>query len=134
MPGPLVTIGSPRPVRAVSRRRAEVPSSPRCSTGRRPTPGSIRVSPNERIDAEPDDLCGPGRELGEALEQVARAGVGLLMQSATQAAVTELRGRERCSPAPARGTRRLEARLPAPQGARTALQQSGGTTATASNR
>jgi len=58
---------------------------------------STRVSPIERIRAEMDDLFGSERELGEVLEEVARLGVRLLMQTAIEAEVTELSGRERYS-------------------------------------
>jgi len=58
---------------------------------------STRVSPIERIRAEIDDLFGSERELGEVLEEVARLGVRLLMQSAIEAEVTEFLGRERYS-------------------------------------
>jgi len=53
---------------------------------------STRVSPTERIRAEIDDLFGSGRELGEVLEEVARLGVRLLMQTAIEAEVTEFLG------------------------------------------
>jgi transposase-like protein len=56
---------------------------------------STRVSPIERIRAEIDDLFGSERELGEVLEEVARFGVRLLMQTALEAEVTEFLGRER---------------------------------------
>ena len=58
---------------------------------------STRVSPIERIRAEIDDLFGSDRELGEVLEEVARLGVRLLMQTAIEAEVTEFLGRERYS-------------------------------------
>jgi putative transposase len=58
---------------------------------------STRVSPIERIRAEIDDLFGSQRELGEVLEEVARLGVRLLMQTAIEAEVTEFLGRERYS-------------------------------------
>jgi putative transposase len=58
---------------------------------------SQRVSPIERIRAEIDDLFGSQRELGEVLEEVARLGVRLLMQTAIEAEVTEFLGRERYS-------------------------------------
>lgn len=56
---------------------------------------STRVSPIERIRADIDDLFASGRDLGEVLEEVARLGVRLLMQSAIEAEVTEFLGRER---------------------------------------
>ena len=58
---------------------------------------SIRVSPIERIRAEIDDLFSSERELGDVLEEVARLGVRLLMQTAIEAEVTEFLGRERYS-------------------------------------
>ncbi len=58
---------------------------------------STRVSPIERIRAEIDELFGSERELGEVLEEVARLGVRLLMQTAIEAEVTEYLGRERYS-------------------------------------
>jgi len=58
---------------------------------------STRVSPIERIRAEIDGLFGSDRELGEVLEEVARLGVRLLMQTAIEAEVTEFLGRERYS-------------------------------------
>ena len=56
---------------------------------------STRVSPLERVRAEIDDLFGSDRDLGEVLEEVARLGVRLLMQTAIEAEVTEFLGRER---------------------------------------
>ena len=58
---------------------------------------STRVSPIECIRAQIDDLFGSERELGEVLEEVARLGVRLLMQTAIEAEVTEFLGRERYS-------------------------------------
>ena len=58
---------------------------------------STRVSPIERIRAAIDDLFGSERELGDVLEEVARLGVRLLMQTAVEAEVTEFLGRERYS-------------------------------------
>jgi len=46
---------------------------------------STRVSPIERIRAEIDGLFGSERGLGEVLEEVARLGVRLLMQTAIEA-------------------------------------------------
>ena len=54
---------------------------------------STRISPIERIRAEIDDLFGSQREM----EEVARLGVRLLMQTAIEAEVTEFLGRERYS-------------------------------------
>jgi len=56
---------------------------------------STRVSPVERIRADIDDLFASERDLGDVLEEVARLGVGLLMQTAIEAEVTEFLGRER---------------------------------------
>ncbi len=56
---------------------------------------STRVSPLERIRADIDDLFASQRDLGEVLEEVARLGVRLLMQTAIEAEVTEFLGRER---------------------------------------
>ncbi len=56
---------------------------------------SNRVSPVERIRADIDDLFASDRDLGEVLEEVARLGVRLLMQTAIEAEVTEFLGRER---------------------------------------
>jgi transposase-like protein len=56
---------------------------------------STRVSPLERLRADIDDLFASERELGEVLEEVARLGVRLLMQTAIEAEVTEFLGRER---------------------------------------
>ena len=56
---------------------------------------STRVSPIERVRAEIDELFGSDRELGEVLEEVARLGVRLLMQTAIEAEITEFLGRER---------------------------------------
>lgn len=56
---------------------------------------STRVSPVERIRAEIDALFASERDLGDVLEEVARLGVRLLMQTAIEAEVTEFLGRER---------------------------------------
>jgi transposase-like protein len=56
---------------------------------------SIRVSPLERIRADIDELFASDRDLGEVLEEVAKLGVRLLMQTAIEAEVTEFLGRER---------------------------------------
>ena len=56
---------------------------------------STRVSPVERVRADIDDLFASDRDLGEVLEEVARLGVRLLMQTAIEAEVTEFLGRER---------------------------------------
>ena len=51
-----------------------------------------RVSPTEKIRAEIDALFGSGRDLAEVLEDVARLGARLIMQSAVEAEVDELVG------------------------------------------
>jgi putative transposase len=56
---------------------------------------STRVSPIQRIRADIDDLFASDRDLGDVLEDVARLGVRLLMQTALEAEVTEFLGRER---------------------------------------
>lgn len=56
---------------------------------------AVRVSPTERIRAEIDELFGAEGDLGETLEQVARLGARLLLQSALEAEVTEFLGRNR---------------------------------------
>jgi transposase-like protein len=56
---------------------------------------STRVSPIERIRADIDQLFASDRDLGDVLEDVARLGVRLLMQTALEAEVTEFLGRER---------------------------------------
>jgi transposase-like protein len=58
-------------------------------------PASRRVSASERFRAQVDELFGSGRELGQILEEVARAGVALLFQVALEAEVTEFLGRDR---------------------------------------
>ena len=65
---------------------------------------STRVSPTERIRAEIDELFSSDRDLGDVLEDVARLGVRLLMQTALEAEVTEFLGRDRY----ARGDRARE--------------------------
>ena len=57
-----------------------------------------RVSPTERIRAEIDQLFGEStkqRQLGDTLEEVARLGARLLLQSALEAEVTEFLCRDR---------------------------------------
>lgn len=56
---------------------------------------STRVTPTERVRAEIDALFGSERPLAEVMEEVARLGVRLLMQTALEAEVTEFLGRER---------------------------------------
>ena len=65
---------------------------------------STRVSPIERVRADIDELFSSDRDLGDVLEDVARLGVRLLMQTALEAEVTEFLGRERY----ARGDRARE--------------------------
>lgn len=55
----------------------------------------VRVSPIDRIHAKIDALFSEGRELPEILEETARLGAQLLMQTALEAEVTEFLGRER---------------------------------------
>lgn len=54
-----------------------------------------RVSPTERIRAQIDELFGTEGDLGEVLEEVARLGARLLLQSALEAEVSEFLGRGR---------------------------------------
>jgi transposase-like protein len=54
-----------------------------------------RVSPTERIRGEIDALFAEDRDLGEVLEDVARLGARLILQTALEAEVTEFLGRER---------------------------------------
>ncbi len=56
-----------------------------------------RVSPIERVRAEIDQLFSSDQDLGDILEQVARLGLRLLLQSALDAEITEFLGRERYS-------------------------------------
>jgi putative transposase len=56
---------------------------------------TARVSPTDRIRAEIDELFAQDRDLGEVLEDVARLGARLLLQTALEAEVTEFLGRER---------------------------------------
>jgi putative transposase len=60
-----------------------------------PTPVTARVSPTERIRAQIDELFASEGDLGEVLEQVARLGARLLLQTALEAEVTEHLGRDR---------------------------------------
>src|SRR5487761_1423817 len=61
-----------------------------------PAPVPRRVSPTEHIRSQIADLFASGQELGVILEQVARLGVRLLMQTALDAEVTEWLGRDWC--------------------------------------
>ena len=55
-----------------------------------------RVSPVERVRAEIDQLfADPSCDLGEVIEQVARLGARLLLQTALEAEVTAFLGRDR---------------------------------------
>jgi len=56
---------------------------------------TTRVSPTERVRAQIDELFASDRDLGDVLEDVARLGVRLLMQTALEAEVTEFLGRDR---------------------------------------
>ena len=56
---------------------------------------TARVSPTERIRAQIDELFASEGDLGEVLEQVARLGARLLLQTALEAEVTEHLGRSR---------------------------------------
>jgi putative transposase len=56
---------------------------------------SARVSPTDRIRAEIDALFTADRDLVEVIEDVARLGARLLIQSAVEAEVTEFLGRAR---------------------------------------
>ena len=56
---------------------------------------SSRVSPIDRIRAEIDALFGSGRDLAEVIEDVARLGARLLIQTAVEAEVDEFLGRAR---------------------------------------
>jgi putative transposase len=54
-----------------------------------------RVSPTERIRGEIDALFAEDRDLAEVLEDVARLGARLILQTAVEAEVTEFLGRDR---------------------------------------
>jgi hypothetical protein len=54
-----------------------------------------RLSPTDKIRAEIDALFGSGRDLAEVLEDVARLGARLIMQTALEAEVEEFLGRAR---------------------------------------
>lgn len=56
---------------------------------------TTRVSPSERIRAEIDELFASRGDLGDTLEEVARLGARLLLQSAIEGEVTEFLGRKR---------------------------------------
>src|SRR5215472_9351218 len=61
----------------------------------RTTPVPIRVSPTEKIRAEIDALFGGERELGEVIEDVARLGARLIIQTALETEVEVFLGRAR---------------------------------------
>lgn len=69
-----------------------------------PTPVSKRVTPSERLRAEVDEVFAGGADLATAIEQVARIGARLWLQTAIEAEATEFLGRERY--AARRGLRR----------------------------
>ena len=56
---------------------------------------SPRVSPTERLHAEIDDVFASAADLSDAVEQVARLGARLLLQTAIEAEVTVFLGRDR---------------------------------------
>lgn len=56
---------------------------------------SKRVSPTERLHAEIDQVFAGSGDLAEAVEQIARLGAQLLLQSALEAEVTAFLGRDR---------------------------------------
>jgi hypothetical protein len=59
----------------------------------RTTPVPVRVSPTEKIRAEIDALFDGERELGEVIEDVARLGARLIIQTALEAEVEVFLGR-----------------------------------------
>jgi putative transposase len=61
----------------------------------RTTPVSARVSPTDRIRGEIDALFDGSRDLGEVIEDVARLGARLIIQSALEAEVEVFLGRAR---------------------------------------
>src|SRR5919206_2511973 len=64
-------------------------------TRKEPTSVSKRVTPSERLRAEVDEVFAGGADLAAAIEQVARLGARLLLQTALEAEATEFLGRER---------------------------------------
>src|SRR6266513_1734068 len=72
----------------------------------RTTPVSVRVSPTEKIRAEIDALFGGERELGEVIEDVARLGARLIIQTALEAEVEAFLGRARYQRSAAAGDAR----------------------------
>src|SRR5437764_15380826 len=67
----------------------------RQATRKEPTPVWKRVTPSERLRAEVDEVFAGGADLATAIEQVARIGARLLLQTALEAEATEFLGRER---------------------------------------
>lgn len=65
---------------------------------------SVRVSPIDRIGVEIDEVLNSGRPITEILEEVARLGAQLILQSTVEAEVTEWLGRARYQ----RGERRRQ--------------------------
>jgi putative transposase len=61
----------------------------------RTTPVSARVSPSDRIRGEIDALFDGSREIGEIIEDVARLGARLIIQTAVEAEVDVFLGRAR---------------------------------------
>src|SRR5665213_585317 len=61
----------------------------------RTTPVSARVSPTDRIRGEIDALFDGSREIGEIIEDVARLGARLIIQTAVEAEVDAFLGRTR---------------------------------------
>jgi putative transposase len=56
---------------------------------------SKRISPAQRLQAEIDEVFAGGEDLAGAIEEVARLGARLLLQTAIEAEVTAFLGRER---------------------------------------
>jgi hypothetical protein len=81
------------------------PSRP-ASLRRRPTPVSRRVSPTQQIRDEIDALFTGDRDLVDVLEEVARLGARLIIQTALEAEVTEFLGRARYQRAASAGDAR----------------------------
>src|SRR2546429_7731708 len=63
--------------------------------GKEPTSVSKRVTPSERLRAEVEEGFAGGADLATAIEQVARIGARLLLQTAIEAEATGFLGRER---------------------------------------
>jgi putative transposase len=71
---------------------------------------SKRVTPSERLRAEVDEVFAGGADLATAIEQVARIGARLLLQTALEAEVTEFLGRERYARAASSANARVGSR------------------------